>query len=212
MQHEPDGTGAEGAAGPDPFFQGTLVRLVHASLTRRFDDGCGWGMHLHEDCEPVPPGTALLSSAAFVQGKERRDRLAKVLARRDTDPNNFSKMLRMARVDGICSAEISQNTCQKHGQVPKAEIMTIMDILGTNDHGPGLWIEVAGANHSCSPNSRFVRDGDVLSIVTLREVKPGTEIVCNDLPKRKMTRTQRRLLLKKGWGFDCQCALCESQR
>ena len=191
------------------FLSGELVRFHHAALRRKSIPGKGNGLVVSE---AVPAGTLLLVGAAFVQGETRRDRLSKVLAQRKASAMNFQRMMSMAAVEGICSAECNESLFQQHRDVDRDEILRIMDILGTNDHGPAFWIEPAGANHSCDSNARFITDRKTLelSIKTTRPLEPGEEVTVSYLNK-KMNRTSRRILLKKGWGFDCQCSKCEAE-
>lgn len=145
---------------------------------------------------------------------------------------------RLAHVEGICAAELTPSLLealsQKYsrgfrqscmlfagalGLADGAEaeelacftalVRRLMDTLGTNDHGKGLWIEAAFANHSCNPNARYVYSGNELQVVTWRPISEGEEIVVSYLGK-KLTRTARRIAIKRGWGFDCTCSLCES--
>ncbi len=158
--------------------------------------GRGFGLVVKSS---IQPRTLLLTSRVFVPGKTRRERLAALLNKRQ-DPN-FTRVLNMARVEGICRAETTPALLAKHPAVPPDEIFVLMDILGTNDHGigslpcferarerkkgrerktwmfylgPGFWIEPTSCNHSCQPNSRFhLGSEELLSIVTTKSLRSG---------------------------------------
>merc|ERR1711939_1301459 len=102
------------------FLSGELVRFHHASLRRKSIPGKGNGLVVSE---AVPAGTLLLVGAAFVQGETRRDRLAKVLAQRKASAMNFQRMMSMAAVEGICSAECNESLFQQHRDVDRDEIL-----------------------------------------------------------------------------------------
>ena len=190
------------------FVSGSLVKMHHPALERREIPGKGKGLVV---TEKVASGTVLLTGAAFVSGKTRRERLSNVLAQRRAQPINFERMMAMAQMPGICKGECNESLFRAHGDVSREEIYKIMDILGTNDHGPGFWIEPAGANHSCDPNSRLHINKPKLelSIITTRALAPEEEVTVSYLNK-KMNRTSRRITLKKGWGFDCDCTKCQA--
>eukprot|EP00927_Polykrikos_kofoidii_P016071 TRINITY_DN17209_c0_g1_i1.p1 TRINITY_DN17209_c0_g1~~TRINITY_DN17209_c0_g1_i1.p1 ORF type:complete len:235 (+),score=30.96 TRINITY_DN17209_c0_g1_i1:100-804(+) len=187
------------------FFAGDLVRFVHPML-RRTATAHGYGLVAQGD---VTSRTCLLTAVVFAAGTTRRERLAGVLAKRN-DPN-YKRFLAMACVEGLCRNEVTPSLLKKHSEVDAAEIARLMDIIGTNDHGPGLWIETAAANHSCDNNARlrFSPDQREMSIVTIKPVLLGDEVTFCYL-EQKLHRESRRRMLKKGWGFDCACRLCAS--
>jgi len=199
----------DAAALTEEFVAGSLVQEHHRALKRREIPDKGRGLVLTAS---VAPGTVLLRSAAFVSGRTRRERLSNVLAQRKSQPANFERMMAMAQMPGICHGECNESLFIAHAEVDREEIYKIMDILGTNDHGPGFWIEPAGANHSCDSNSRLHinKKNSELSIIATRPLAAEEEVTVSYLNK-KMNRTSRRITLKKGWGFDCDCAKCQAE-
>ena len=69
-------------------------------------------------------------------------------------------------------------------------------------------------NHSCCPNTEFHWDSELREehLRAIRDIREGEELLdCYldlNLPGR-LTRDQRRNLLRGGYGFWCQCWACE---
>ena len=119
---------------PDEYFCGRLVETVHLGLSRAELPGRGFGFLARE---AIAPRTTILTCKVFAPGKTRRGRLHSVLARRN-DPD-FEKMMQMSRTEGLCRQEVNYSLLEKHNDVARKDLEYIMDIIGTNDHGPGFF-------------------------------------------------------------------------
>ncbi|KAI1086166.1 SET domain-containing protein [Rostrohypoxylon terebratum] len=96
----------------------------------------------------------------------------------------------------------------------------VEDVLRTNafsytlagDPHMALYPKVSRINHACHPNAfiRFTPSSLAVSIVALRDIKPGEEINITYVPLGK-TREERQADLQK-WGFNCTCSLCTASK
>ncbi|KAI1483512.1 SET domain-containing protein [Daldinia eschscholtzii] len=96
----------------------------------------------------------------------------------------------------------------------------VEDILRTNSFSftladeshMALYPDVSRVNHACRPNSyiRFTPSTLAVSVVALRDIKPGEEITITYVPLGN-TRDERQEALQK-WGFECTCSLCTASK
>ncbi|KAK4135357.1 SET domain-containing protein [Trichocladium antarcticum] len=72
-----------------------------------------------------------------------------------------------------------------------------------------LFPAIARLNHACRPNADYRFDHAALaqSVRAARDIVPGEEITVSyiDAVRPRAARVRR---LKRGWGFECDCALC----
>jgi len=84
-----------------------------------------------------------------------------------------------------------------------------------NSEGSGLYELQSMINHSCRPNAeiKFQTNNNVLTLVALRDIKPGEEIFISYLDECELARSRhsRQKLLKENYLFACQCELCLEQ-
>jgi hypothetical protein len=73
-----------------------------------------------------------------------------------------------------------------------------------------LFPDIARMNHDCRPNTDFAFDYGTLSqfIHATRDISPGEELTLSYI-NPLMTHSQRTTKLKRNWGFNCSCPLCE---
>ncbi|KAG8160654.1 hypothetical protein KVR01_008918 [Diaporthe batatas] len=71
--------------------------------------------------------------------------------------------------------------------------------------------QVSRLNHACRPNSKYTFDASMLtqSVFAAREISPGEELTVTYFDSIQ-TRSQRQLLSKHGWGFECTCPHCSA--
>lgn len=94
----------------------------------------------------------------------------------------------------------------------------VMRIFKANTFGNGTacWLHptISRFNHACVPNATTHNDpcclGDEAQIVAERTIAEGEEICFsyNNELYEITTARQRRVLLRKQYGFDCDCAAC----
>lgn len=76
--------------------------------------------------------------------------------------------------------------------------------------GVGIYIVVSKLNHSCCPNCDIkFRDSSAI-LVTERPLEAGEQLFISYVDD-KLSRSQRRQLLRDGWGFECNCDRCSSE-
>ncbi|SPQ18407.1 b948e930-a345-4c23-a8e7-80127fed34cc [Thermothielavioides terrestris] len=75
----------------------------------------------------------------------------------------------------------------------------------------GLWVHASRMNHSCVPNTMRSFVGDMLISRATRDIKEGEELFQQYVPVKALPDV-RNEQFKKGWGFECECALCASER
>jgi hypothetical protein len=66
-------------------------------------------------------------------------------------------------------------------------------------------------NHACRPSTSYTFNPTTLShtVLALRTIPPNEEITLSYIPQL-LPRSERHALLKKGWGFECDCTLCSA--
>lgn len=72
---------------------------------------------------------------------------------------------------------------------------------------------IARINHSCAPNAQghFHEGLGTLNVHATRDILDGEEVVINYLKETGVTlRRQRQSKLQEGYGFDCDCAACDT--
>ncbi|KAL1889872.1 hypothetical protein Sste5346_008596 [Sporothrix stenoceras] len=74
----------------------------------------------------------------------------------------------------------------------------------------GLWKYASYLNHSCVPNTMRSFLGDVLISRAIRPIKKGDELFQQYIPVKADVRA-RQAELQAGWGFVCQCPLCQTE-
>lgn len=71
----------------------------------------------------------------------------------------------------------------------------------------GMWFLASRANHSCLPNVCRAMIGDMLIFRAATSIPADTEIFITYVPATDPYPT-RRAILKKAWGFTCECPSC----
>jgi hypothetical protein len=101
------------------------------------------------------------------------------------------------------------------------DVVRLLDILACNSFaivngidisnpvGKGLYILPSFLNHSCEPNCAYVHDGLKMSIRSIRDIEPGTQLY---ITYTELTDPleKRRESLKDGYHFTCKCQRCTS--
>lgn len=103
------------------------------------------------------------------------------------------------------------------GTAPDAS--SLMRIFKANNFGnsTSCWLHprISRINHSCIPNAQIVSDecclGDVAQVVAEKDIEPGDEITFsyNHELYEITTSRQRAVLLRKQYGFACDCEACD---
>ena len=75
----------------------------------------------------------------------------------------------------------------------------------------GLWIHAAAMNHSCVTNTMRSFVGDILISRATRDIKAGEELFQQYVPVKSLPDVRNKQY-KEGWGFECACALCSTER
>jgi SET domain-containing protein len=71
----------------------------------------------------------------------------------------------------------------------------------------GLFIDSIYFNHSCIPNVEYDIINDKIYFHTVRDISKGEEIYISYIDTSKETSERKKELLK-GYGFECNCELC----
>jgi hypothetical protein len=78
-------------------------------------------------------------------------------------------------------------------------------------HSCGIWTQASYINHSCISTARRSFIGDMMIVRATQDLAPGTEITFwYQIPEGDLKTMQQKL--EKGWGFTCDCAICEHER
>ena len=75
----------------------------------------------------------------------------------------------------------------------------------------GLWAHSSYMNHSCVPNTMRSFLGDLLISRATRDIQAGEEIFQQYVPVKALLDA-RLATYREGWGFECQCQLCDGER
>ncbi|KAL8381853.1 hypothetical protein RB595_005885 [Gaeumannomyces hyphopodioides] len=75
----------------------------------------------------------------------------------------------------------------------------------------GIWPHAAIMNHACVANSTRAFCGDLFITRASREIPEGEEITQQYVPVRA-DWNERQAQLRRWWGFECACALCEAEK
>ena len=78
---------------------------------------------------------------------------------------------------------------------------------GSSIEEGGLFIDSIYFNHSCSPNVEYHIINDKIYFYTARDIYKGEELYISYIDQFK-ERSERKKELLKGYGFDCNCELC----
>jgi SET domain-containing protein len=65
-------------------------------------------------------------------------------------------------------------------------------------------------NHSCNPNIKYMKEGNVMVFRTKRPIQPGEELFDSYI-NCQMCKADRQSKLKRCYGFDCQCDKCNHE-
>ncbi|KAK1061486.1 hypothetical protein LTR74_011000 [Friedmanniomyces endolithicus] len=77
------------------------------------------------------------------------------------------------------------------------------------ENSVGVWVVASHINHACDGNAVRAFIGDMMIIRAVRDIGAGEEILmpyCNPKNDGPATRTS----MKKTWGFECDCRICEA--
>jgi hypothetical protein len=75
----------------------------------------------------------------------------------------------------------------------------------------GLWRRAAYIHHSCIPNCSRAFIGDMMLIRATCAITAGTELV-QQYSSPEAHPTFRREFFQSGWGFECDCHLCTTEK
>jgi tetratricopeptide (TPR) repeat protein len=75
----------------------------------------------------------------------------------------------------------------------------------------GLWVHAATLNHSCVANTMRSFIGDILISRATRDIKAGEELFHQYVPVKSLPDI-RALQQREGWGFECDCDMCTTER
>jgi hypothetical protein len=93
------------------------------------------------------------------------------------------------------------------------EYALLLSKLRTNAIGTALYIVASKFNHSCIGNVAWHPLNPEGVVIAMKPIKKGDQLFYNYHGENKnMPRDERRSTLKKHFGFDCNCALCQSGR
>lgn len=87
-----------------------------------------------------------------------------------------------------------------------------LDDDGSEFFGYGCWPAASYFNHSCAPTIEKNREGRVWYFRAGRDMEKGDELCITYLSgeERRWSRGKRMQVLKRNWGFDCECERCAS--
>ncbi|KAH6619341.1 hypothetical protein B0J18DRAFT_241684 [Chaetomium sp. MPI-SDFR-AT-0129] len=91
---------------------------------------------------------------------------------------------------------------------------TLLDTRPSQPDGrmaKGLWVHAAYMNHHCIGNTIRSFVGDMLINRATKDIKAGEELFHQYAPVKPLADV-RALQHLAGWGFTCQCVLCETER
>lgn len=91
-------------------------------------------------------------------------------------------------------------------------LLLILGIWEANNFATGVFEIASRFNHSCTPNvdKNWNEDLKKTQFMVIRDVKQGEELSVSYLPDDwEFDRVERLAKLKLGWGFDCDCLLCD---
>jgi hypothetical protein len=82
--------------------------------------------------------------------------------------------------------------------------------LGCNSTLSGVFDKLSSLNHSCRPNAERWWDPErgVETLYALRGIEENEEITIAYTGVAGKTRAERKVLLKRGWRFECNCECC----
>ncbi|XP_031623723.1 SET and MYND domain-containing protein DDB_G0273589-like isoform X2 [Contarinia nasturtii] len=84
-------------------------------------------------------------------------------------------------------------------------------VIDTNafgdDRSQSLGLVESLFNHSCAPNIHHEQIGNEQYFYTAEKVKKGVQLFISYIDLNDSTK-QRRRILKRGWGFICNCIIC----
>ncbi len=118
------------------------------------------------------------------------------------------------RVERICSlntfAGLNEDMIDEdNSEEQKFEVTKIFD-KNRIESSSGLWILPSFINHSCCPNVHREFYGDVMSLYSTKPIKPDEEITLQYVDY--MMPLEERTKCFEGFGFICDCRLCEIYR
>ncbi|OIW23927.1 SET domain-containing protein [Coniochaeta ligniaria NRRL 30616] len=116
-------------------------------------------------------------------------------------------------VDGVPIVDIFLVESIRNKNCFSAPLSTLDDTRPTTTSGrmaKGLWLHASYMNHSCVPNSMRSFLGDLLISRATRNIAEGEELSQQYVPVKALSDVRQAQFLA-GWGFTCQCALCEAE-
>lgn len=104
------------------------------------------------------------------------------------------------------------------------DVFRVHDIMSRNAFDPGsqygeenarnpstgLWVYAAYINHDCHPNAKKEFTGDLCVVRATRAIKAGEEIF--NSYQDSLDYDTRQTALKTIWDFECNCALCTTEK
>ena len=95
------------------------------------------------------------------------------------------------------------------GGAEREMLLHVSSSLFPASRSDGLFLQVARVNHSCEPNSAVIypeRSGNTAVVMSLREIKAGSEITKTYI--NQDGSFEERSLDLKSYGFTCDCNKC----
>ena len=128
----------------------------------------------------------------------------------DADPRTFDVYKALSIIENNGFWGLTGNTSDwLFLKAPANRIPITADTIRPEDWMYGLWHDAAMLNHSCVGNASWAWVGELLIIRATRDIQAGEEITHNYLQGREGDN-KRQAELKKAFGFQCGCALCQA--
>ena len=157
---------------------------------------------LAADRTAAEPLLAVLSG--WAEGGTEDDRLRAVVARNAFGTSQCNLQTAAARAAWAV----------RLGRAPTDEEEAAYSVAQCESTGEGVWAGAAAClNHSCARNCDWLAFGDLLCVVTVRDVAVHEELCFSYLPDvQTLSVAARRRALKRGpWGFACACDRCVTE-
>jgi len=94
---------------------------------------------------------------------------------------------------------------------PKTPAKTVESFKKSDQFHPigvGLYQISSYLSHSCDPNVKFTFNGNRISLVALKDLKAGEELLVSFVDYKGVGVKARRRVLKEKYRFHCKCSKC----
>ena len=179
---------------------------------------------------PLPPGTLLTRDTAALVLPPHTDlweagsRIAAQLARLPSPVTSqfyrlTPKQELLSLCDGFRAAAGSDparlQLAERVEQTSRETAIFFNNDIESEDGSQCLHLSLALCNHSCAPNSVWVRTSSSarqLELRAVRDIGRGEEVTVSYtlVEQRWSPRHTRQQRLRQGWEFDCCCQLCNN--